>query len=214
MVDTGATVSLFKKTVWCQLEEKQNILAHWDGHKLVGVEGSPLSVCGVSTLHLNIAGATFVSDFVIVDVLGVDCIIGADFLIKYRGVIDLSKNALQFGNVTVPLEMMPGKSSELANGCSRELKVALVETLTIPPFSEMQAVATISSIDDTGSWLVEGSCFDIPIIVAGALVTPLQGGQVPTLIINPLPTKVVIYKGTNVATAKPCMRGVDGWTSI
>ena len=34
-------------------------------------------------------------------------------------------------------------------------------------------------------------------------MTPLQDGQVPILIINPLPTEVVIYKGTNVATAKP-----------
>ena len=45
MVDTGVTVSLFKKTVWCQLEWKLNTLAQWGGHKLVGVEDSPLSVC-------------------------------------------------------------------------------------------------------------------------------------------------------------------------
>ena len=128
------------------------------------------------------------SDFVIVDALGVDCIIGSDFLMKYRSVIDLSKNTLQFRNVTVPLEKMPRKSLDLTNRCSRELQVVLVETLAIPPISEFQAVATISSIDGTGTWLVEGSRFDIPILVAGALVTPLQGGQVPILIINPLPT--------------------------
>ena len=44
--------------------------------------------------------------------------------------------------------------------------------------------------------------FDLPILMAGALVTPLPGGQVPILIINSLPTEAVIYKGTNVATAK------------
>ena len=108
----------------------------------------------------------------------------------------MSRNILQFRNVTAPLEKMPGKSSDLTNGCSRELEVALVETLGIPsfseiqavaiistidgtvgipPFIEIQAVATISSIDGTGMWLVEGSRFDIPILVVGALVTLLQG---------------------------------------
>eukprot|EP00731_Ephydatia_muelleri_P018416 Em0011g456a len=39
MIDTGATVSLFKKTVWCQLEGEHSCsLSPWDGHKLVGVE--------------------------------------------------------------------------------------------------------------------------------------------------------------------------------
>ena len=85
---------------------------------------------------------------------------------KYRGVIDLSKNTIQFRNVKVPLEKMPGKSLDLTNGCSRELQVALVETLTIPPFSEIQAVTTTSSIDETGTWLVEGSRFDILILAA------------------------------------------------
>ena len=207
MVDTGATVSLVKKTAWSQLEGVNCSLAPWEGHKLVGVEGSPVSVCGVSTLQLDIAGTTFVSDFVVVDMLGVDCIVGSDFLKKYGGVIDLSKNTLQFRNVIVPLEEVTRKtSSNHTDRCSHEhdeLQVVLVETLAIPPFSEVQAVATVSSTEETVTWLVEGSRFDLPILVAGALVTPLPGGQVPILIINPLPTEAVIYKGTNVATAKP-----------
>eukprot|EP00731_Ephydatia_muelleri_P003189 Em0001g3189a len=165
MIDTGATVSLFKKTVWCQLEGEHGCsLSPWDGHKLVGVE---------------------------------------DFLRKFEGVIDLPKNILQFRNVTVPLEKVPGKVSDHTDRRSELQRVALVETLAIPPFSEIQTTATVSSTDGTGVWLVEGSRFDLPILVAGALVTSLPGGQVPILIINPLPTEAVIHKGTNVATAIP-----------
>ncbi|KAL5464015.1 hypothetical protein EMCRGX_G032972, partial [Ephydatia muelleri] len=160
-------------------------------------------LCGVTTLHLDIAGTTFVSDFVVVDALGVDCIIGLDFLRKFEGVIDLPKNILQFRNVTVPLEKVPGKVSDHTDRRSELQRVALVETLAIPPFSEIQTTATVSSTDGTGVWLVEGSRFDLPILVAGALVTSLPGGQVPILIINPLPTEAVIHKGTNVATAIP-----------
>ena len=130
-----------------------------------------------------IAGTTFVSDFVVIDMLGVDCIVGSDFLKKYGGVIDLSKNTLQFRNVMVPLEEVTRKtSSNHTDRCSHEhdeLQVALVETLAIPPFSEVQAVAMVSSTKGTGTWLVEGSRFDLPILVVGALVTPLPDGQVP-----------------------------------
>ena len=57
---------------------------NWDGHKLIGVEGSPVLVCiVVTTLHIDIAGTTFVSDFVVVGVLDVDCIIGLDFVKKF-----------------------------------------------------------------------------------------------------------------------------------
>lgn len=55
-----------------------------------------------------------------------------------------------------------------------------------------------------GLWLVEGSRPDLPIIVAGALVTPSTGkplGYVPLLICNPLPTETVVYKGTRIAMA-------------
>ena len=124
------------------------------------------------------------SDFVVVDMLGVDCIVGSDFRKKYGSVIDLSKNTLQFRNVMVPLEEVTRKtSSNHTDRCSHEhdeLQVALVETLAIPPFSEVQAVATVSSTEGINR-LVEGSRFDLPILVAGALglVTPLPGGQVP-----------------------------------
>ena len=88
----------------------------------------------------DIAGTTFVSDFVIVDMLGVHCIVGSDLLKKCGGVIDLSKNTLQFRNVIVPLEEVTRKTSwNHTDRCSQELQ----ETLAIPPFSEVQAVAEV-----------------------------------------------------------------------
>ena len=53
--------SPIKKAVWSQLKEVNCCsLAPWDGYKLVGVKGSPLSECAISTLQLDIAGTTFV----------------------------------------------------------------------------------------------------------------------------------------------------------
>ena len=62
--------------------------------------------------------------------------------------------------------------------------VAVVETLYIPPFSEIQTMASCNPVIDQRTWLIEGSRADLPILIAGALVasTPTsQGGYVPFL---------------------------------
>ena len=84
--------------------------------------------------------------------------------------------------------------------------VAMVETLSIPPFSEIQTMASCNPVIDHRTWLIEGSRADLPILIAGALVTSTpksQGGYVLILIVNPLPTDVTVYKGTRVAKASP-----------
>ena len=75
--------------------------------------------------------------------------------------------------------------------------MAVVETLSIPPFSEIQTMASCNPVIDHRTWLIEGSRADLPILIAGALVisTPTsQRGYVPILIVNPLPTDVTMYK--------------------
>ena len=86
---------------------------------------------------------------------------------------------------------MPGKSRTTTTQyrCSHELQVALA----IPPFSEGKAVATFLSTEGTGTWLVEGSRFDLPILVAGALVDTIARWA----------GTHTNDKGTNVVTAKP-----------
>ena len=86
--------------------------------------------------------------------------------------------------------------------------VAVVETLSIPPFSEIQTMtmASCNPVIDRRTWLIEGSRADLPILIAGALVisTPTsQRGYVPILIVNHLPADVTMYKGVRVAKAKP-----------
>ena len=55
MLDTGASVSLLKNDVWCEVAN-DTALSTWSGHKLVGVEGSPISILGIATIDVTLSG--------------------------------------------------------------------------------------------------------------------------------------------------------------
>ncbi|KAL5509263.1 hypothetical protein EMCRGX_G004601 [Ephydatia muelleri] len=138
----------------------------------------------------------------VVDSLKVESILGLDFLEKHHGIIDLSKMVLQLEGVSIQLQHH-ADSSNSSDMLANEVSVSLIETVKIPAYSEIQTMAYTSSTCK-GVWLVEGSRPDIPIIVAGAVVTPSIGeplGSIPVLMCNPLPTETVVHKGTRIARA-------------
>ncbi|KAL5515841.1 hypothetical protein EMCRGX_G001073 [Ephydatia muelleri] len=125
-----------------------------------------------------------------------------DFLEKHHGITDLSKIVLQLEGVSIQLQHH-AYSSNSSDKLANEVSVSLIETVKIPAYSEIQTMAYTSSTCK-GVWLVEGSRPDIPIIVAGAVVTPSIGeplGSIPVLMCNPLPTETVVHKGTRIARA-------------
>ena len=203
MVDTGAAVSLLSSKVWSALGgEKMLQLSPWGGKQIVGVVGSPLTVLGVCTLDLRFTDLVIQADFVVVDCLAVESIIGLDFLERQGCVVDLPNKLLQVRGLSVPLV----HAQDTDGSQQIPADVAVVETLSIPPFSEIQTMASCNPVIDHRTWLIEGSRADLPILIAGALVTSTptsQGGYVLILIVNPLPTDVTIYKGTRVAKASP-----------
>ena len=165
--------------------------------------GQPSNGAGsVYARFLKFADLVLQADFVVVDYLAVESIIGLDFLESQGCVIDLHNKLLQVGGLSIPLE----HGQDTFDSQQIAAEVAVVETLSIPPFSEIQTMASCNPVIDHRTWLIEGSRADLPVMIAGALVTSTptgQGGYVPILIVNPLPTDVTIYKGTRVATASP-----------
>ena len=80
MLDTGAAISLISDRTWGLIGEEAS-LANWDGHKLVGVEGSAIPVLGVAqNLNINFAGVEVQGDFIVVSVLNSEAILGLDFI--------------------------------------------------------------------------------------------------------------------------------------
>lgn len=104
MVDTGAAVSLLGKDTWSLLGgTSKYTLQQWSGSRLVGVEGSPVPVHGVTVVEAELGGHMVNIDFVVVDGLKVESIIGLDFLGKYGCIINLQERVLLFRGTSVPL---------------------------------------------------------------------------------------------------------------
>ena len=69
--------------------EKMLQLSPWGGKQIFGVVGSPLTVAGVCTLDLRFTDYVIQADFMVVDCLTVESIIGLDFLERQGCVVDL-----------------------------------------------------------------------------------------------------------------------------
>ena len=98
-------------------------------------------VLEVCTLQLRFVDLVLQGDFVVADSLQVESIIGLDFLEVHNCIIDLPNKLLQFRCVSVPLEHH--QYSDDTQQIPTE--VAFLETLSIPPFSEVQTGIMYSS---------------------------------------------------------------------
>ena len=80
LVDTGAAVSLLSSKIWREIENTRVpiVMQPWLGEKLVGVNGTPLSVRGCIHAPLCIGGTQFNGSFVIASDLWVEAIVGLD----------------------------------------------------------------------------------------------------------------------------------------
>ena len=73
-----------------RLGESNHLLETWTGRRLVGVEGTPLRVEGVSTVELQFAGEIFCCPVLIASSLTSEAILGLDFLEANKCTVDTS----------------------------------------------------------------------------------------------------------------------------
>ena len=105
MLDTGAAVTLVLKELR-ELSKLQGMeLEEWNGKQLVGVEGTPLHVCGITQVQISLGGRCFQLQVVIVSGLTVDVILGLDFLEANGCTIDLGKKTLHFQECNLSLSL-------------------------------------------------------------------------------------------------------------
>jgi len=202
IVDTGAAVSLLRKDKWALLGGTDKYkLQQWLGGSLVGVEGSPISVCGTTMVEVKFGNLDLCIDFLVVDSLKVESLIGIDFLEKHSCVVNLKERSLQLKGNSIPLQ----NTKTTQKNRTAQVSVSLLETITIPPYSELETMASAAITKGNSVWLVSGLDSKFPALVAAGVVTCLQDGksaQIPIRAINPFPSAVTLYKDTKVATAE------------
>ena len=204
LLDTGAAVSLLSSKKWREIENTRVpiVMQPWPGEKLVGVNGTPLSVRACIHAPLCIGGTQFDGSFVIASDLWVEAIVGLDFIRAHKCVIDCSNNTISFKSADVSVELLPPKAMGEMSSTVGSVGLVTTERILVPPECEMQLMVT--SVDNTvralgGVWMVENDPkLSHGVIVARAVTCPLEG-LVPIRILNPRECSIELKKGTELA---------------
>ena len=198
VVDTGASITVLDQTLWEQANRGGCSLAPWTGRRLVGVEGTPLHLCGVSSVELKFAGETFHCPVLVAHSLTSNAILGLDFLEANNCILEMAAHKLIFPEQGVAVSLCD--SSPVYDLV--QARVTLEETLTIPPFSMLEAMARVNGKVRGQTWLLqECKTKQLPVKIANGLVSS-GCDQVPVRLLNPSPERRVVYKGTNIATVE------------
>ena len=103
LVDTGATVSLLSKAMFDNMGKTDDTITNVKGDVL-STNGSPLKVLGKTSVELKLADKAWVQDVIIAD-LTVDGILGMDFLVKHRCIINFHTGLVHIPGIEHPIKM-------------------------------------------------------------------------------------------------------------
>ena len=147
LIDTSSPVSLLSDRIWKASGKLP--LQVWTGHKLVGVDGSPLGVLGHIETHVSMSEVKYNTKFIIVKKMSIEGVLGIDYLTKNCCNIDIPNHRLYFSQEEVYVPLLQSTSS-------KSVVVRLIKTVQIPGriVKEVLATADIVSLPNT-SWLLE-----------------------------------------------------------
>ena len=87
LLDSGAAVSVVRQDVLshCWREHIQELTG---APATVAADGRPLEVCGKVMIPVSVGQFKTDHEFIVVEHLSVECLLGADFLVKHGAVIN------------------------------------------------------------------------------------------------------------------------------
>ncbi|XP_061194780.1 uncharacterized protein LOC133202936 [Saccostrea echinata] len=196
LVDTGATLSLLAKHVYDKILESNSSLETLKkvSQPVLSARNDPLTIYGKLNVPILINNILYSTEVVLTE-LTVDVILGLDFLIGNKCVVDLTTQILEVNGKPSPLN----KAGHI--GCYR---VAVAKTIHIPPRSEIVTNCNVCIPDKEplprGLGILEGDKDFLKSergIIGKVLVT--NRNSVPCRLMNPSPDVQVIHSGTVVA---------------
>ena len=133
--------------------------------------------------------------------LSTEAILELDFLEQNHCIINAEQKVLHLKGRALALS----NTNAVDRACTADAKAVLYESLCLPPLSEMEVMVKVKS-DTIGMnvCLIEAISLpkELPVIVANALVEPLESNKeitVPIRLINPSADSVTLHKGSTVA---------------
>ena len=203
VLDSGAAVSVVDYGV---VEKPYGDLIQKEGvTTAVGANGLPLNVVG--KVHLPVKLGNFQQDqeFLVAKNLSVECLLGADFLVRSEAILDCKAGRLSLKGAVVPITM----GSSMTPSDTPVMSVQVTETVEVPPRSVMLIQATVKGKGCNGL-VHEGflepsysSNFPKHVLVARSLSEVGQDQKVVAQVMNISPDTVKLYKGMKVGELTP-----------
>jgi len=166
LVDTGAFYNCIDVEFVRRLNLRVQPLSNSYPTTLLSASGNSVQLLGKLTTNVYIAGYPFEIEFVVVDGLTHNIILGLSMLQQHKAVVDLANNSLSLadGMVIVPLIQRFSKVNIVRN----------IHAITIPPMHETEFPVKLSQKYHLQPSLIEPlpSCKHTGLLVAKVLVEP------------------------------------------
>lgn len=136
LVDTRSAVTLVRKDIWDRASSDSQLSA--PDSPVVAANGAELDIVGKTVVPLEVGGLQTEFPVLVAKTLIQDCILGADFLLHNRCVVDMHRQVLLAGGEPVQFDLSTRR--EMPSTCH----VTLLESTTIPASSEIQLPVDLS----------------------------------------------------------------------
>ena len=189
LVDTGSSMTIVSETF--QRTNMPNIPLRPGKVNATSVTGDPVHFKGIFSASLKIGSNVAFHDFYVASGFQPDCILGTDFLTREGITLDMSRRTLKWNAESTT---MKDDGQEVTWG------ISLVETLEIPPRSELVAMLPIGPGCSTGLFEVnESLCQSSHVYAARSIVRP-ERGEIPVRLVNPGYNSVTLEPNAKIGT--------------
>ena len=201
LIDTGASISVLHPSQYYALPEDLRPKLRQDCGNLRMADGGQVIPVGHAKFPLTINGITVEHRLIVADVEA-PLVIGFDFMREQRCILDIGRGLLTFKGEQIQCSH---DAADPARVTSRDLKITMLDTVIVPPASEMIVRGKIDMGDINSPDVLVEPCdsklLSKSILVARSLVRPVNG-EIPLRIINLSDSPQQIYQNTYAATGE------------
>ena len=209
LLDSGAAISVVHHKLL-----PSHIIISSPTTTAISATGAPLDIAGRATLSVSLDAFTVTHEFTVVRHLTVDCLLGADFLKRYRAIVDCGNSVLHLTNrdhqYTIPVTQGIQQVSsanpidDTTNTVTEDFTISASSNISIPGRSVQFITGKLNAPCNATSGLVDPlTRSPMHICVARSLSPLANGSDILLQVMNISPTPVTIYKGTKLATMVP-----------
>ena len=208
LIDSGVTISLLHVDVWKEIQKgSSKKLKNWKTH-VRSVSGNGLNALGQVCLPVCVDKFTAEHKFVVFEAMTTSCLIGMDFLLRHKCIINCVDATLEIQTpvgVIVPLNV--------SQSIPRVCRVSLAQQVTVPGCHEMILTAKLvrsthqkgnvsATIQETPTGIIEplGSFVEKQSIAVARSVSQPAAGRMLVRVLNASPSPVTLNKDTHIGT--------------